>query len=243
MTEEQMIRLEHYLDGSLSEAEKADLEAELAQKPELKIQIEKLRSARQVLETLASWEWKAKLQNLQPGGRSRIRPFWSYSSIAAAIVILVGVLGWLWMGKTNSSPVQFADLYEVYPAPSLRGERKLSADFWSEGVNAYLQGDLALAAQKLSLVAPESTRYMEASFYYGVASLGAEKANEAIAPLQRVLAAEDPRFSQAAGWYLFLAYWQAGDEFKAEQTVRLILEDSAHPYHAKAKAWQESQRK
>ena len=244
MTELQMNRLEQYLDDRLSETEKVGLEEELARNPALKTQLEQLGSARQVLEILGSWEWKAKLQNLQPGGTNRVRAFWRYSSIAAAAVILLGIFGWFWWGgETYSSQVQFADLYEVYPAPTLRGEEKLKNDPWSEGVNAYVRGDLGLAAQKMALVEPGSTRYIEASFYQGVASLGTEKPKEAISALQKVVEAEDTRFSQAANWYLLLAYWQSGDDDKASQTAQLILENPDHPYQAKAKAWQESQHK
>lgn len=243
MNEALMERFDALRENRLSEQERKSLEAELKSNPELQAQWLQYQEAERWLTVAGSLHLKTQMQAVAPGTGSPglVVRLWQRKSwlVAAGIALLLSVSMWWWY-PSAPPPNTLAAWYEVYPSENLRSEDEERDTPFALGMKAYQQRELAGAVERLSVVPENDPRYLETTFYRGVALLGLAQAEPAVLDLAWVVEQEDARFGEAAQWYLLLAYWQVGALDEAEALARRLREEASPFYAEQARAWQES---
>jgi len=139
-----------------------------------------------------------------------------------ASVFLVGIVSVLYLSKDQPNEKLFAEYYQTYPniASSVRGE--LTEGKLQDALQQYDAGHFKAAIELLQEILAAEPNNPAANFYAGVSYLKIEESERAVASLQKVLALNDPKFSEPAEWYLALAYLQQNDLEKTRATLRKI---------------------
>jgi len=139
-----------------------------------------------------------------------------------ASVFLVGIVSVLYLGKDQPNEKLFAEYYQTYPniASSVRGE--LTEGKLQDALQQYDAGDFKATLSLLQEILVAEPDNAAANFYAGVSYLKIEKADRAVASLQKVLALNDSKFSEPAEWYLALAFLQQNDLEKTRAALEAI---------------------
>lgn len=233
MTEEQKFDwIEQYLDGKLNAEEEKKFQQQLKSDPSFKATFQKHKLAHQLLEDGVNLRLKSMLQDMQQeqaSTKSLIRLWPLYVSIAAGIILLV-VVGILRNGEEKfSDPELFAMYFEAYPANVQRGTEGPISPF-QRGILAYSQQDYRNADSILSAIHQDESNYIEAQLYLGISLLAQGDFAEASTAFQQVILAQDSRFSEAASWYLALAYLGNGETDALEKLSQNLLEKEGFFY-------------
>lgn len=116
------------------------------------------------------------------------------------------------------------------PAPFRSGD---AAAVFERAIANYQNGDYATAAQQLEEVVRLQPDNALAYFYRGVALLLAERAAEAVAPLEKAVELEAGFTRDRARYYLALAYLKTHQTDRARAQLEAILQNVC-PYRADA---------
>lgn len=217
-------RIEAYLDGTLSPAEKAAFESEMAGQPAwqdaLNIQRE-LRVLPEVekLQVVISQAEQDYFQGTEPKTIRRRR--WPVLLAAAMIGLLI--MGW-WLSREAQTALP-EDFLQPYPSYSqVRSDPAETLDLWA----LYDQGKYKEALDSLQNK-PDFVIKPRLQFYAGNCALMLGKTNQAISlllPLAQTDASHP--YVEQASWYLGLAYWQKGEIEKARNSLRQIRDSGAY---------------
>lgn len=150
-----------------------------------------------------------------------------------ASVFVVGIVSVLYLGKDQPNEKLFAEYYQTYPnvASSVRGE--LTEGKLQDALQQYDAGDFKAAITRLQEILVTESDNIVANFYAGVSYLKVEESERAVGNLQKVVALNDPQFSEPAEWYLALAYLQQNDLEKTRAALNEILTEE-HIYKEQA---------
>lgn len=239
--EERQEKIDDYLLGRISPANRKDLERTLADNPEWQAQLDETRLAMQALEQEEDRALKARLQALEadlrqnPAGAANTpsaetpvvalpaRRWWL--GIAAAVLLLLAAGWFVWQPSTPdyATPRLLAEAtFEPYEnlAGTLRGDAADAAAF-----AAYDAGQYAAAATAFAALPPTPVRR-----FYQAQSLLAEQQYAAAASLLQELTSADFGLQAESTYFLALAHLGVGDVRAARRLLeQLLLPDAAHP--------------
>ena len=228
--EELWDRIERYLRDELTAEERTAFEAEMAADPELKNEVELHRMVhdtlgdpaehafRQTLGDVAT-EFHAK-QRTQSKTR-RLNPNWRIVSMAASVLLLVGVFAWL---NTRQSAGGF-DSFEPYAMVLTQRSQADTAAMdvlITRAVQQYESEEYQAAATSFAQLKAMDPSAVSFAFYEGVSRLAVEQYDEAIAIFRQVLDTPDHLLIEQSRWYLGLALWKSGDEDGAREVFQAI---------------------
>jgi len=140
-----------------------------------------------------------------------------------ASVFVVGFVSVLYLGKDQPNEKLFAEYYQPYPniASSVRGE--LTEGKLQDALQQYDAGNFKAALKLLQEILVTEPDNAAANFYAGVSCLKIEESARAVINLQKVIALNDPKFSEPAEWYLALAFLQQNDLTKTRAPLETII--------------------
>ena len=215
--------IERYLEGTLSPEELKAFQEELHVDEALAEAVEKQRLTHKATDLYAQLVTKEKVKGIhnkvkrRTAGK-RIRVF----SLAASVaILLVAGLGYQFT-KTryaNENLVQMT--FHPYP-DRITTMGVGTEEILGQGMEAYKQGQWAEARALLATVPDSSNNFDAAQLYLGISAMQIREYDQAIPPLSRLVEKENA-FSEAAQWYLALAYLGAGNEDLARAQLQAIL--------------------
>ena len=233
-----------YLEDSLNEEERKDIEQRLTQDPLLREELEETQNMIAVLsnpkrhakfiqianEIREEKEGKHRTDKDTRGGRfwgKVIRQFRVPLSMAAAVLLLLGVY-FLLRPESPSTAKLFAEYYESLPATDFEAFKPAGtvsasdnlspAALYNQAVDQYTREDyegcLNSLTREVRMRFPNESLFIE-----GIALIGLERHEEAIPILLQRTAPthSDREYYFAAQWYLALAYLKTGDTESAKQ--------------------------
>ena len=198
---EEFDKLEKYLNGELSQADKESVEREIALNEDLK---EKLTLLMLTAEAVEASGVKEKLNQIHEelytknSSRSLIR---QYYFIAAAACISLFLIGWWLYTPDLSNDSLFTQYFETYP--DYVTSRNLEEDRMTEAMNYYNEENYGLAVSVFVEVKEIPELKEDAVFYLGMSYLTLNQVPQALEQLQKSVE-ESPKYQQQARWYLSL---------------------------------------
>lgn len=159
---------------------------------------------------------------------SKSKAKWIPYSIAASIIIILSLVGYLFLNSTDIQDIAERELAIVYPPPTTtRGVSELNEHFLKAAIQ-YAEGNFDEAVASFSLAIEGEPNNITCQFYLGLSNLYSKNPdyNEAIRNL--VTASEtDNLISIRATWYLALVYIQQNELTKAKQYLQKVVEDNS----------------
>jgi len=209
-----------YLLGKTEADQVDEFEKAMAANPKLRVSLEETRDLmigiklaqdealrkrlRQIDETQGNDE--AKIINIT----SRSKWIWAI----AAVVLIAATSIFLYING-NPNQALYQAYFMDYPniiSPGQRDESNQSSAFL-----AYQNGQWQEAIDAFDKIKSQQSDAAYPDFYGALASMHLRSPKDAIPRLKSVIKKDDPRFTDAAGWYLALAYLGSG---KAELAIQ-----------------------
>lgn len=227
MKEKDIEYIDHFLNGSLSEAETAVFRQRLAADKEFAQLYEDLKYIRKGLQQAAlekAWETIQKAEaGLAGTEKEPARPFgWKLWLPVAASLAMLLVAAWFFLMKAPEEEVLFARYFEVYPnveAPIYRDSSSAHDSLTTKDLafRKYAADDFEGAIQLFESIEnkDEGTR-----FYLGISYLAKGDAEEAAGVLKD-LRDEAETYNIQTGWFLALALIKGG---KVEEAKKVLEE-------------------
>ncbi|MEQ9438256.1 MAG: tetratricopeptide repeat protein [Cyclobacteriaceae bacterium] len=212
-------RIESYLQGTLTPAEREQFEADMRKDETLR---EEVTLQRQLISSIETESVRQLLENIHEENFSEVpveeeeetpvvpmqpRRRLPYMAVAASVALLV-LAGWWFFMQQSPSP---ESLYAAYFTPAAGLPTTLgyseNTDF-AEGMVSYKMEEYAEAVQWWQPLLQADPTNDTLNYYLGVASLANEQAPEAIDYLTQVIETSSSVYNADAQWYLALAYLQ-----------------------------------
>lgn len=167
MMSEPFEHIDDYKKGLLSESDKAIFEAAMADNATLQLAVDQYDLAKEISLSFLDEEVRSVL-NEEDGGQKQI----TYKKnkltlvwIMTVIIVLMALMYYFYsMAKTNTTKIQYAD---IYVSPSWPINRGASQDSLSDAINVALGGNLKsaiLMLKKLNLPREEKNRWVAELF-------------------------------------------------------------------------------
>lgn len=221
-------KIEGYLQGTLTPADRKRFEAEMKKNEELREEVALHRqlissieteSVRQLLEQIHEENFEKET----PVVSIRHRRAYTFIAVAASLALLI-LSGWWYINLQVSQP---ASLYASYFSPAAGLPTTLShtnnARF-SEGMISYKLEEYAEAREWWQPLLQADPANDTLNFYMGVASLADEQTEGAIHYLSKVAEENNSVYYTDARWYLALAYLLNEKEEKARTLLQGLSE-------------------
>ncbi len=228
-------RVQQYVDGELSAADRLAFEQELGTNPALQKNYDDYLEAaavvdqlayEQLRQTIGDFKQCSSVEGSSPGRTRRLR----FGAMAAAMLLLFS-LGWGWWQAQKYTDEQLALQY--YEAPNLSALRGQAAPLQA-AVQAYQSGAYPQAIDLLQTELANSkdrntTLYLLAHVYHQ-----SELLPPAIDRFSELVATQDPRYLENAQWHLALNYLRAGEEIACRKVLNDILTNEQHGFRTLA---------
>jgi tetratricopeptide (TPR) repeat protein len=234
--------IQRYLDRTLTDAEKANLEERLKNEPVLKtmylehqqlikgIRYSYLQTRLQQLRMLENT--MPQMHNEKRNKQVWLVTYWKQTAAIAATVALFAI-GFLLWNKPATPEELYAEHFKIYPnvfEPITRGENKPSMR--TEAFAAYEAGNYAQAAALFNRLLAEKE---EAGVLMLLGNCNLVLGNTAEARSQFIRLINDfDDLDNQAKWYLGLSYLKDGD-LKTAQLILQELSNSEYSYAARAR--------
>jgi TolA-binding protein len=201
-------RFETYINGESEEAERLDLERQLAEDPALRMQLESYRALRRHYQEQWAHEQRAEalhktMDGLRaeffppPPRRRKLSVWWFIGPAAAAACALILVL-------LQPQPDLFQEYYRR--PPSAFGQKSYSDDrLFQQAGQAYNEGRFEEALPLLDSLLTIYPKAAQVRFYRSIGLLESGSADQARAELES-LAQGPSAYADDAQWFLALAY-------------------------------------
>ena len=218
-------KIERYLQGMLTPAERERFETEMKEDAALR---EEVALHKQLMSSIETESVRQLLEQIHEGNFERETPVvsirhrrsYTFIAVAASLALLI-LSGWWYINSQVSQP---ASLYAAYfsPAAGLPTTLSYTNDArFSEGMISYKLGAYAEAREWWQPLLQADPANDTLNFYMGVAALADEQTDGAINYLSKVVEENNSIYYADARWYLALAYLL--DENK--EKVKTILQD------------------
>lgn len=227
-TEELWDRIERYLRDEMSSEERSGFESEIATDKSLKQEVELHRMVHDTLgdpaetrfrETLADVIDKKTTEKPQPAKVRKLIPDWRLISVAATVLIALGVFTWF---NPMSTSDQFADNFDAYPMVLTQRSQADTAQMdvlITEAVRYYESQEYPEAAASFGRLAQLDPGAVTFPFYQAISHIASGDLDQAIPLLEDVLTRPDHLLIEQTRWYLGLALWGNGDEERSRQVL------------------------
>jgi hypothetical protein len=238
--------IESYIHSELSDEELASFEAELTSNRNLKEEIELIKNIDLALNESDVMQLRSKLQAIAGqiasekrtersfSGKFKFQSTVVISSIAASLILLLGITGLL--SRHSSQGELYQKFYNKYETAGIVRSANSTADqTLNSAMQKYEDQDYEAALSLFSEVISNDQNNMAGHFYAGVALQETGKYQNAIQEYQTVIIDKDNLFIEQAQWYIGLCYLQTNENKKAYKQFRNIAENKGF-YQAKAQA-------
>ncbi len=209
ISQQDLERIELYLDRSMPDLEKNTFENELQTNDTLKQKVEEVQL---LLEAIETQSLKEKLDEFHSGqdltpiksiAKSKTTPLFLYA-IAASIVILISV-GGFWVMNQNSNQKLYSKYFNPDPGLPTTMSASNNFEFYDAMVN-YKQEEYSIAINKWSELHDTAPENDTLNYFIGVSYLANKNAEKAISYLETVAQNPESTFNNDAYYYLGLAY-------------------------------------
>jgi hypothetical protein len=238
--------IENYINNELSEEELASFEAELTSNYSLNEEIKLIKNIDKALIESDVMQLRSKLQGIAHqiasekrtersfSGKIRLRSAVVISSIAASLILLLGITGLL--SRHSSQEDIYQKFYNRYETAGIVRAASLSADqTLSIALQKFDNKEYKAALDLFAEVISNDQSNMAGHFYSGVALQETGKYQNAIQQYQTVITNKDNLFMEQAQWYIGLCYLQSNENKKAYKIFRKIATNEGF-YQQKADA-------
>lgn len=212
--------IQKYLQGTLSESEEQRFQEYLEKEPTF---AEEIPFYEDLNYAFAKADYEQTKSQLQSFYKEEKQSAWRKWSIAAAILILMG-LGSLWFFNTvNSTETLYAHYFEPYKnvvQPIVRGETEKTTQVLA--FMAYDDGEYAQAIVHLNELLEEKPEAILA-LYKGNAQLQTNQTEAAIETLASQIKKTDTIYAEAQ-WYLALSYLKLDNKEVAKKYLNRLLQ-------------------
>jgi anti-sigma factor RsiW len=236
--------LESYINSELSDEELASFEAELTSNQKLKGEIDLIKNIDLALMENDVMQLRSKLQGIAQQIASEKRTERSFSgkfksgraivisSIAASIILLLGITGLL--SRHSSQGEIYQKFYTKYESAGIVRSANLTADqTLTVALEKFDNRDYQEALNLFSEVIAKDQNSMVGHFYSGVSLQETGKYQNAIKEYETVIVDKDNLFMEQANWYIGLCYLQTNENKKAYRQFKKIAENKGF-YQQKA---------
>ncbi len=240
-------KIEDYLFGDLSEAEKKQFEADIATNTDLKKEVNLHKMEHQTMELIAQKDLKAQLNQWKqeknaPAEKkeakivsiNRTRKLLVRFAAAASVLLLVGVFAGNLLTTDNAT---LADSFFEETAISDRankGEVSNLPEVLIPGVQAMQAGDYQKAVDLFAQIndpAHQATaQILQAECYFQLKNY-----QNTITISNQLINSTDDSIQEKAAWYLILSHLALEDTTKAKELLQPILQNKDHSFHPYAK--------
>lgn len=238
--------IENYMYSELSDEELASFEAELISNQNLKEEIELIKNIDLALNESDVMQLRSKLQDIAGqiasekqtersfSGKFKFQRTVVISSIAASLILLLGITGLL--SRHSSQGELYQKFYNKYETAGIVRSASSTADqTLNSAMQKYEDQDYEAALNLFSKVISNDQNNMAGHFYTGVSLQETGKYQNAIQEYQTVISNKDNLFIEQAQWYIGLCYLQTNENKKAYKQFRNIADNQGF-YQAKAQA-------
>lgn len=233
-------KIEQYLWGDMTEAEKKAFEQEMSQNPHLRKEVRFYHDLKWAFKNQALLDLNEKLKNIPsdvsdhqtdderaPSSSSMIKK-WGWGASFVILALLVGGLWWLSMNK-QASHLRLANQY-LEPFESVFNLPSGTQNPLSEGINAYNSGRFEAAIDQLEPFSNTS----DVKLYLSVSYLMERQPENAIPLLNDLISQSDPVLQPAARWYLALAFLMQNRVEEAFSLLRQLTENENYASSSRA---------
>ena len=222
MKHDELIAL--YFENRLNQAQQAEFNDLLKTNTAFKAQFELEQAVKTAIISIKKDQLKQKLHQLeQPKKRKKFHVL----SIAASILITLGLFGLWWQNRPVDHNQLFAAYFKPYTnviAPSERGHT--DSDAKAEAFRNYDAGNYMVASKKFEhLYNATSTSYY--LFYQAMCELELGNIQKGIRLLEQHKTLND-RFLQYTNWYLALSYLKNNNTNLAVKTLKHIVDKQTY---------------
>ena len=237
MDEKLIEKMEDYIHGNLSVAEREQFETEMATDEQLRQEVELHRqlissveteSLRQLLDQIHEKNFEAETKIVAMPRRRSYFPM----AIAASVALLI-LAGWWVFNLQTSSP---ESVYAAYftPAEGLPTTLGYSTNTdFAEGMVSYKLEEYAEALEYWQPLLEADPTNDTLNYYVGVTSLADEQSDSAIDYLTTVVNSEQSSFRTSAQWYLALSYLKSDQREQAKSLLK-DLANRDNPYQSQS---------
>ncbi|MDX1478056.1 MAG: hypothetical protein R3301_10165 [Saprospiraceae bacterium] len=204
MDEHTTEKIEAYLTGTLSHADRAAFEKDLSGDADLARAFTEHTKAHAVINHGVRQRWKARLQEIDaeldaPAHTRRVVPLWRKWAVAASILLVAGAGLWFWADYAYADRTIATSMLAVTEADAFRGEGATLEQRHVAAETLFMQGEITAARDAFL-----------------------------------TLAAEDNALSPRADWNLLMTYLVLGDQPSFDALLRSLIADTRHVYHQRA---------
>ena len=206
-------KLEKYLEGEMSESEKIAFEKKMKADPELTEQV-RLHQALEV--ALGNREEIAVEANLQAimaekpaqevPNEKKVRRLWQYLSVAAAVVILLVGVKYIFFNDTITPDQIYTMHYVAYDGSGeLRTGDSVPRRLLDNAFDSYNAGNYAQALNVFDSILVRVPGNARANFYLGICFMETGQSQKAIEAFQAVLDHGQNLYINQSTWYIAMA--------------------------------------
>lgn len=246
-------KIEAYLSGEMTGADRQSFEAEMAERPELADEVDLCRLAREAVELSIGDQLRQQMQQWQQeeAGADKNRtakvvkmaPRQSMRrvlAIAASVMLLLAA-GTFWYANSNFDSGKMAlGFYEELDLRTLRSNAP-ATDPLAQPKADIEAGSFAAADAFLENVSPANGSYPDARFLLAHSFYRQGRSSDAINILQELIDAPDGLLKDEAEWLTVLSYLQMNEteDTDFQELLTAIAANPDHSYYRKAQQLQE----
>lgn len=226
-------RVEQYLLKNMGDTEREAFEDELKSDSELKKLFEKKQLLINGIRTGFNAEFKSKLKSEDQRRKHMVktRRIRFISGIAAILVI--GIFSTFFLNSIEKNPIKiYEEYYQPYPnisTPLSRSDENGNSPYYQ-----YEKGDFQTALIGFQAIIKDNPDDESALFYAALSNMELSDFKNAIEKLKKVTVKDESKFTQAANWYLSLAYIHTNKLEQASEYLTKLAEGN-DVYSKKAK--------
>ncbi|MFK8163877.1 MAG: hypothetical protein AB8H12_15635 [Lewinella sp.] len=212
-------KINDYLDGALSESEKADFQESIGQTPGLAEELQLWQDIDQATSDEATLDFQRKVAEAgapyQVNKTAKVRSLTGvrrYLAIAASVLVLVsaGLFIYQQIGDQEMSGSElYASNYTAYDLSQIRKSGlDVANETFAQGVASYSAGDFEQAATLFAPLTEAGSNKMKATFALAHAYLNQAppKTKEAEARFRSIITDNNSSYVTSAKWYLALIH-------------------------------------
>ena len=229
-------KLDQYLLGQMSEAERTDFTKALDKDPDLVAQFALHQQIVDGVKTYARQDFRKKLKNFQKEWNkkqavkapvvetpAKVKPLYrrvtTWAAAAAALILLLSVAFWL-----NQAPLSSGDLYAAYyePYPSLFSNRNVTEGDLPLANEYYQNKDYEKALGIFDQLLVEQPNDAKLLLIAGICQLENDQAAAALTYFQKIIDKEDLYLMDQATWYAALSHLKQDQKTKAKALLKQL---------------------
>lgn len=224
ISQQEFERIESYILGLMTDAEKQSFESEMNIDQNLRSRYEDIKVLLQEVE-LASLkdsmeEFHSDLKSSTPvlPINSNRQFVWKPLAIAASLLFLLAISLWVFLGNSTENEKLYTAYYQ--PDPGMVTAMGLPSNYeFDRGMVDYKTGDYRAAITRWEMLLKENPENDTLNYFLGSAFLALGDAVQAQPFLEKTIQDQSEIFQKEASWYLGLCLIKSG---KTEEAIKFL---------------------